>query len=356
MKLAIGFEFEFECPHPTPMLLMVSVHSSRTADLITPDLILAEPDVPITGFQDGFGNWCWRLVAPAGRMRLSNHALLHDSGQADPVACEARQMPVEALPNDVLQFLRGSRYCETDSLSDVAWSLFGNTSHESGWRRVQRICDYVHARIEFGYAHARPTKSATEVHAERAGVCRDYAHLAIAFCRAMNIPARYCSGYLGDIGIPPPYGEMDFAGWFEAYLDGSWHTFDPRNNIPRIGRVLIARGRDAGDVPISFAFGTAQLTGFRVFTDEVDALQPAEAGCSALQSVASAEPNPASPAAHQAHHQRDDEENDEDEEQHPRDVDRAGGNAGESEQPGDQCDNQENYGVVEHGRNLPGDP
>lgn len=275
MQLAIGYEIEFECPRPAPMVLMLSVHASRANDLITPDLIMAEPGVPITGFQDSFGNWCSRLVAPAGTLRLSTRALIRDSGEPDAVAPEARQTPVEELPYDTLQFLRGSRYCETDCLSDTAWSLFGNMPSESGWQRVQRICDYVHTHIEFGYAHARSTKTALEAHTERAGVCRDYAHLAIAFCRCMNIPARYCSGYLGDIGIPPPYGQMDFAGWFEAYLDGHWYTFDPRNNIPRIGRVLIARGRDATDVPISDAFGTAKLTHFRVITDEVNATQPA---------------------------------------------------------------------------------
>ena len=271
MQLAIGYELEFECPHPTPMLLMLNVHASRAQDLITPDLIVAEPGVPITAFQDSFGNCCSRLVAPAGRLRLSTRAMIRDSGEPDAVGPEARQTPVAELPSDVLQFLRGSRYCETDCLSETAWSLFGNNASESGWQRVQRICDYVHAHIEFGYAHARATKTALEVHNERAGVCRDYAHLAITFCRCMNIPARYCSGYLSDIGIPPPYGQMDFAGWFEAYLDGHWYTFDPRNNMPRIGRVLIARGRDATDVPISDAFGSAKLTHFRVITDEVNA-------------------------------------------------------------------------------------
>jgi transglutaminase-like putative cysteine protease len=244
MKLAIGYEFEFECPQPTPMVLMVSVHPSRARDLITPDYIASEPELAITGFQDDFGNRCSRLVAPKGRLRLSTRALMHDIGEPDPVCADTHQTPVEQLPHDVLLFLRGNRYCETDCLSDIAWSLFGQTSGESGWQRVQRICDYVHAHIEFNYAHARPTKGAVETHPEYAGVCRDYANLAISLSRCMNIPARYCTGYLADIGIPPPYGEMDFAGWFEAYLDGTWHTFDPRNNMPRIGRVLIGRGRD----------------------------------------------------------------------------------------------------------------
>lgn len=273
MKIRIGYELEFECPNPTPMVLMVSVHRSRRGDLIAPDLIITEPDLPVTGFRDGFGNWCSRLVAPAGHLRVTADTLINDSGEPDPVVPEARQTPVEELPDDVLQFLRGSRYCETDSLSNTAWALFGNHPDESGWQRVQRICDHVHQHIEFGYEHARSNKSALDAHSERVGVCRDYAHLAIAFCRCMNIPARYCTGYLTDIGIPPPYGTMDFAGWFEAYLDGRWHTFDPRNNMPRIGRILIARGRDASDVPISYAFGTANLSLFAVLAEEVNAEQ-----------------------------------------------------------------------------------
>jgi transglutaminase-like putative cysteine protease len=268
MKIRIGYELIFDCPKPTPMILTLSVHYTRVSDMIIADHLIADPPVPITAYRDGFGNWCSRIVAPEGSLRLSTDARVNDSGQPDPVVLQARQTPVPALPDETLQFLLGSRYCETDRLSDQAWQLFENTP--PGWRRVQAICDYVHGHLTFGYEHARSTKTAYEVFHERAGVCRDYAHLAIAFCRCMNIPARYCTGYLGDIGIPPPYGEMDFAGWFEAYLDGNWYTFDPRNNVPRIGRVLIARGRDAADVAISTAFGPSILKHFEVRTEAID--------------------------------------------------------------------------------------
>jgi transglutaminase-like putative cysteine protease len=192
---------------------------------------------------------------------------VRDTGQPDVVASHARQIPVQELPDETLLFLLGSRYCETDRLSETAWQLFAQSA--PGWARVQAICDHVHQHISFGYEHARSTKTAWEAFQEGTGVCRDYAHLAIAFCRCMNIPARYCTGYLGDIGMPPPYGPMDFAGWFEAYLDGEWYTFDARNNLPRIGRVLIARGRDAADVAISSTFGPNALKSFMVRTDEV---------------------------------------------------------------------------------------
>jgi transglutaminase-like putative cysteine protease len=267
MKIRLGFDITYDCPQPTPMILTLSVHYSRISDLIVPDHLVAEPSVPMTAYRDTFGNWCSRIVAPKGTLRLSTDALVNDSGLPDIVASDARQTPVEALPDDALLFLLGSRYCETDRLSDVAWQLFGTTP--PGWPRVQAICDYVHRHITFGYEHARFTRTAWEALQDKTGVCRDYAHLAVAFCRCMNIPARYCTGYLGDIGIPPPYGPMDFAAWFEAYLDGRWYTFDPRNNIPRIGRVLIARGRDAADVAITTTFGPNILQRFIVRTDEV---------------------------------------------------------------------------------------
>jgi transglutaminase-like putative cysteine protease len=231
--------------------------------------MIVQPAVPISGYRDGFGNWCTRLVAPAGRLHLTADTVVHDSGQLDPVVTGARQVPLQNLPEDSLQFLLASRYCETDLLLDIAWTLFGHV--QPGWARVQNICDFVHRHITFGYEHARATKTANEVLHEKHGVCRDYAHLAIAFCRCLNIPARYCTGYLGDIGLPPPYAPMDFAGWFEAYLDGGWYTFDPRNNVPRIGRVLLARGRDAADVAISTSFGPNKLETFRIWSDEVPA-------------------------------------------------------------------------------------
>jgi transglutaminase-like putative cysteine protease len=267
MKIRVGYELIYDFPQPTPMILVLGTHLTRASDVIVPDYLTTDPAVTISPYRDVYGNWCSRLVAPAGRMRLSGDGVVRDSGLPDVVAPSAPQHPVEDLPAETIVYLLGSRYCETDRLSDVAWQLFAKTP--PGWARVQAICDYVHGHITFGYQHARPTKTAWEAYAEGNGVCRDYAHLALTFCRCMNIPARYCTGYLGDIGMPPPYGPMDFAGWFEAYLGGRWYTFDPRNNMPRIGRILIARGRDAADVAISTAFGEHTLESFRVWTEQV---------------------------------------------------------------------------------------
>jgi transglutaminase-like putative cysteine protease len=267
MQIEIGYEFLYYFPQATPMVLMASVHGSRALDLVVPDNPTTEPAVPITAYRDGFGNWCHRIVAPPGRIRISACGVVKDSGGPDVVVPAAKQLPVEDLPEETLVFLLASRYCEVDLLSGLAWSLFGNTP--LGWQRVQAICDFVHNHISFDYQQARPTRTAWEVYNERVGVCRDFTHLAVTFCRCMNIPARYCTGYLGDIGMPPPYAVMDFAAWFEAYLDGKWYTFDPRNHVPRIGRVLIGRGRDAADVAISTTFGPNTLLSFQVFTDEV---------------------------------------------------------------------------------------
>jgi transglutaminase-like putative cysteine protease len=267
MQLRVGFEMVYQCPQPTPMILALSIHYSRASDLVRPDHLLTDPPVPMTAYRDLFGNWCSRLVAPTGHISLRTDAWIHDSGAPDTLAPYATQTPVEFLPESTLVYLLGSRYCETDQLSDIAWQHFGNGP--TGWARVQAICDFVHQRIEFGYHHARRTRTAWEAYNERQGVCRDYAHLAIALCRCMNIPARYCTGYLGDHGTPPPYGTMDFAGWFEAYLGDRWYTFDARNNTPRIGRVLIARGRDACDVALSSTFGPNTLERFKVWTDVV---------------------------------------------------------------------------------------
>ncbi|WP_076997524.1 transglutaminase family protein [Variovorax sp. KK3] len=267
MKFHVGFEMTYECVQPTPMLLLLSIHFERASDLIRPDALSVTPMVKTTGFRDGFGNWCTRLVAPAGKMRLSTDALVTDTGVADVVAKDAKQVAVQALPDATLPFLLGSRYCDTDKLSDAAWERFGRTP--AGWERVQAICDFTHKHIKFDYLKASRTRSAFEAYQEGQGVCRDYAHLAIALCRCMNIPARYCTGYLGDVGTPPPYPPGDFAAWFEAYLGDRWYTFDARNNVPRIGRILMARGRDACDVALSTAFGSNKLTGFKVWTDEV---------------------------------------------------------------------------------------
>ena len=267
MQIRVGYELIYDCPQPTPMMLVVNIHHSRAADIVVPDQLTTDPMVPVAGYHDRFGNWCSRILAPQGRIRIASAGVLRDHGTLDPVLPWAEQHPVQDLPPEVLEFLLGSRYCETDRLSETAWTLFSQTP--MGWARVQAICDFVHNHIQFNYADARPTRTAWEAFNERRGVCRDYAHLAVAFCRSMNIPARYCTGYLGDIGMPPPYGPMDFAGWFEAYLGGAWHTFDPRNNVPRRGRVLMARGRDAVDVAITTTFGPNTLASFKVWTDEV---------------------------------------------------------------------------------------
>jgi len=267
MQIRVGYELVYECPQPTPILLTLNVHFTRFSDLVIPDHIITSPPAPITAYRDGFGNWCSRIVAPAGDFKISTDALVNDSRLPDAVDPSAPQYAVENLPAETLVFLLGSRYCETDLLSETAWQLFGQTP--LGWPRVQAICDFVHGHLAFGYQHARPSKTALEAFKEGTGVCRDYTHLAIAFCRCMNIPARYCTGYLADIGVPDSE-PMDFAAWFEAYLGGRWHIFDPRNNVPLIGRVLIAQGRDAADVPISNAFGPNLLKGFKVWADEVN--------------------------------------------------------------------------------------
>jgi transglutaminase-like putative cysteine protease len=220
----------------------------------------------LQSYRDGFGNWCTRLVAPEGEFEISTDGIFHDSGLPDPSAPDAVQHAVEDLPPDTISCLLGSRYCDTDELSERAWQLFEGTP--PGWARVQAICDHVHTSVEFGYHHARATRTASQTATERIGVCRDFAHLAIAYCRCMNIPARYCTGYLSDIGQPLPHAPGDFAAWMEVYLGGAWHVFDPRNNTPRIGRVLIARGRDAADVPLTQTFGPNVLTKFEVWTEE----------------------------------------------------------------------------------------
>jgi len=267
MQLRIGYELIYSFPQPTPIILVMNVHDSRASDLIVPDCLTTEPAIPITGYRDGFGNQCHRALAPAGRLRLTADGVIRDSGKPDEVVTDAWQDPVQDLPEDSLVFLLGSRYCETDLLSQAAWQLFGGTT--PGYPRVHAICDYVNRHIAFNYQNARPTRSAAEAFNERTGVCRDYAHLAIAFCRSMNIPARYCTGYLGDVGTPPPFPPGDFAAWFEAWIGGRWHVFDPRNNVPRMSRVLMARGRDASDVAIATTFGPNFLESFRVWTDEI---------------------------------------------------------------------------------------
>jgi transglutaminase-like putative cysteine protease len=262
MEIRVGYELIYECPQPTPMMLMLNIHYSRAADIVTPDHLSISPSVPITSYRDGFGNWCSRILAPAGSTRIASTAVVRDSGQPDVLTPSAWQHPVQELPEETLLYLLGSRYCDTDRLSQIAWDLFQNAP--TGWGRVQAICDFVHNHITFGYQHARPTMTALQAYEQRVGVCRDFTHLGVAFCRAMNIPARYCTGYISDVGLPPPYATMDFAAWFEAYIGGDWQTFDPRNNAPRTGRVLMARGRDAADVAISNTFGRTTLVKFDV--------------------------------------------------------------------------------------------
>jgi transglutaminase-like putative cysteine protease len=272
MLLRVGFEMTYHCPQPTPMVVALNIHPSRLADLVSGDELVTEPAVAVTRYIDLFGNHCSRFVAPPGLFVLRNDARVNDSGAHDVVAPMAAQTAVEDLPEEALLYLFSSRFCDTELLCGFAWQQFGSVA--AGWARVQAICDFVHDHIEFGYAHARRTRTATEAFNERRGVCRDYAHLAISLCRCMNIPARYCTGYLGDVGTEPPYGPMDFAAWFEVWLGDRWYTFDARNNEPRIGRVLMARGRDACDVALASTFGSNTLEGFRVWTDVV----PADSG------------------------------------------------------------------------------
>jgi transglutaminase-like putative cysteine protease len=266
MLIRLGFDIQFEIPSPVAMIALFHVHRTRAADLREPDEPRIAPTVRIHEYQDSFGNACSRFVAPAGKLQLYNSTLIEDSGEPDPVSSRASQLPVEDLPPEVLLHLLVSRYCEVDRLLDVAGTLFSGS--QPGWPRVQAVCDWVQSNITFGYQFANPTKTALDVYADRRGVCRDFQHLAITFCRCLNIPARYATGYLGDIGVPlvPP---MDFSAWFEVYLEERWWTFDARNNKPRVGRVLIATGRDAADVAITTSFGTSWLTNFTVVTEEV---------------------------------------------------------------------------------------
>jgi transglutaminase-like putative cysteine protease len=266
MLIRFGYDIQFDLPAPAPIVTLLHVHPSRDKDLIEPDALHIEPQVDATEYIDGFGNRCTRFVAPQGRLRLYNSTLIRDTGLQDPINIYAREVPVGDVPTEFLCYLLSSRYCEVDRFSNIAYELFGHIT--PGWSRVQAICNWVHSKVTFSYPHARPTKSALDVYTERIGVCRDFQHLAITFCRAMNIPARYATGYLGDIGWPVS-GPMDFSAWFEVYLENRWWTFDARHAIPRIGRVLMAVGRDASDVAITTSFGQANLSHFTVITDEV---------------------------------------------------------------------------------------
>ncbi|HEV7415136.1 MAG TPA: transglutaminase family protein [Tianweitania sediminis] len=272
MLIRIGYELGIQCPMPTPIISALEVRPERRVDLVREHRPQLTPDTPSTLYPDQFGNLCRRFTAPAGDLTLRYDAVIADSGDYELVNPLIREVPIAELPDDVMVYMLGSRYCDTDLMMDAAWNLFGQV--EPGWQRVQAICDYVHDRISFGYSYARSTRTAGQAYDERVGVCRDFAHLAITLCRCMNIPARYVNGYLGDIGVPRDPAPMDFSAWFEAYLEGGWYTFDARHNIPRMGRVVVAYGRDATDVPLIHTFGPHRLTTFKVWTDE---LAPEEA-------------------------------------------------------------------------------
>lgn len=267
MLIRLGYDILFDLSAPTPIVALLNVFPERIADLREPDVLHVDPEIPIEKYTDSFGNLCSRLIAPSGTIRLHNRTLIEDSGEPDPAAPDAKEIPVGELPHDTLRYLLPSRYCEVDLLSNTAVELFGTTP--PGWARVQAICDWVQQKVTFGYQFARPTRTALDVYTERVGVCRDFQHLAVTFCRALNIPARYVTGYLGDIGVPPAPFPMDFSAWFQVWLNGRWWSFDARHNVPRIGRVLVAVGRDAADVAITTSFGTAPLRSFTVITEEV---------------------------------------------------------------------------------------
>ncbi len=265
MQIRLGYDMTFDVPAPVPMVAVLRVHPSRERDLLEPEVMRIDPGIAIQDYRDCFGNRCSRFLAPQGTLRLWSSTLIADSGSPDLINLGAPQVPVEELPPETLQFLLNSRYCEVDLLSNTATELFGNTL--PGWQRVQAICNWVNSKVTFGYNFARVTKTAMDVYMERTGVCRDFQHLAVTFCRCMNIPARYATGYLGDIGVPVVL-PMDFSAWFEAYLGDRWWTFDARFNQPRIGRTLLATGRDAADVAITTSFGLSRLRNFTVVADE----------------------------------------------------------------------------------------
>ncbi len=267
MKIRLGYDISYSLPNPTPMVLMLNVHASRLGDLLQADEIRTDPLLPLHYYYDGFGNRCARLVAPKGKLRLTCTTLIADTGKPEAQPLDMPQIPVQELPDETLVYLQGSRYCETDRMANLAWSLFGKT--KEGWPRVLTILEWVQKHLRFDYLQTRATKSALDAYNEKAGVCRDYQHLAITFCRCLNIPARYCTGYLGDIGVPAEETPMDFSAWFEVYLGGRWFPVDARHVKPRIGRVLMARGRDAADVPLASSFGYHWLAGFKVVTEEV---------------------------------------------------------------------------------------
>ena len=269
MLIRYGYEIVFHCWQPVLMVTLLDAHPERAQHIRYETPFTATPDFPSSVYVDGFGNHVRRFMTPVGTFTITRDFVMEDDGVPNPSRPEAREVPLADLPSDVIPYLLGSRYCETDKLGAIAWNLFGWTT--PGWHRVQTIVDYVNAHLTFGYQHARATRTAFEAYEERVGVCRDFAHLAVAFCRCMNIPTRYANGFLGDIGIPPDPAPMDYNAWLEVYLDGEWITLDARHNVPRVGRIIVARGRDATDIPLATSFGPHNLNSFRVWTDEIDA-------------------------------------------------------------------------------------
>jgi transglutaminase-like putative cysteine protease len=262
-----GYTIAYECADYTPMVFTIHIRPERSADLVKPEKLTLTPPVAYTHYHDTFGNFCTRLIAPPGRLSITNQFVIADSGKPEELPLDAWQHQVAELPDETLLYLMGSRYCDTQKLGTLAWEKFGKCFR--GYPLVQAILDYTHERLTFDYARARDDRTAFEAHEERTGVCRDFAHLAITLFRCMNVPARYCTGYLGDIGVPADPAPMDFSACMEVYMGGRWWTLDPRHNSPRIGRILMARGRDAADVAISTAFGDAKLVEFRVTTEAV---------------------------------------------------------------------------------------
>lgn len=268
MYIRYGYDLGFNCAQPTMMVCLLDAHPERSQHIRYQTPLLTNPPLSTSVFTDSFGNEVRKFMAPTGDLNLFYDAIIEDDGLPDPIELNAPEVPLENIPNEYLIYLLGSRYCETDKLGDIAWQLFGSTPR--GWRRVQAICDFVNGHLTFGYQYARATRTAFEAYQERVGVCRDFAHLAVALCRCMNIPARYANGFLGDIGVPADPAPMDYNAWFEAYLDGKWYIFDARHNMPRIGRITVARGRDATDIPLATSFGPHILNKFKVWTEEVD--------------------------------------------------------------------------------------
>jgi len=270
MLIKVDCEIVLAFPEPAAVVLMLRLHPSVGLAAGTAERLEVDPPVEIADYADVYGNRCARVFVPEGRAAFRHAAVVEADGRPDPQDWGAYHHRVQELPADALLFLLPSRYCEVDSeLKEAAWATFGRGP--AGWPLVEAVCDFVHHHVRFDYLQARANRTALEVFRERVGVCRDFTHLAVTLCRCLNVPARYCTGYLGDIGVLPVPDPMDFSAWFEVYLGGRWHAFDARHNVPRVGRVLVARGRDAADVALTTAFGVNRLDAFRVGTVEVAA-------------------------------------------------------------------------------------